>query len=306
VLPETLSLSNHTFTLVLNAGRSGSSFLTWLLEANYPGQRLVLHEGIPVQVSKPRVHNRAYDPAALQAVLNDPDLAPVLSDWQKKLATTDIIETGWTACHLAPVLHHLLGERLRLVILHRDPVSFAFSRANMGNYHPHTFYDNAHEVSPSDPRSIAPEFLDRWPAMNSFEKCLFWWFVVYRESFEFHEKNPSVPCLVLNAADLFSFRRAPELLCFLGLEEARLLRRDVPKNELPRFTKETFPVRDEWRVWTRHPEILSFAESLGHRFNPADIEKQAAKYRLPSGLGPRLRHAAGYWRWKRRLKSLLG
>lgn len=298
-------MPNHTFTLVLNAGRSGSSFLAWLLEANYPGERLVLHEGIPVQVSKPRVHNRAYDPASLQSALNDPALAPYLADWQKKLATTDIIETGWTAFHLAPVLHHHLGDRLRLVILHRDPVSFAFSRANMGNYHPQSFYDDAHEVSPFDPRSIAPEFRDRWSAMNPFEKCLFWWFVVYRESFEFHEKNPSIPCLVLNSADLFSFRRAPELLRFLGLDETRLRHREVPKNELPHFAKETFPVRDEWRAWNRHPEILALAESLGHRFDSADIEKQSTKYHLPPGLGPRLRHATGYWILKKRVKSFL-
>jgi hypothetical protein len=50
------------------------------------------------------------------------------------------------------------------------------------------------------------------------------------------------------------------------------------------FTKETFPVRNEWRAWNRHPEIL--AGALGHRFNPADIEKQSAEYRLRPGPGP--------------------
>lgn len=299
-------MPNHTFTLVLNAGRSGSSFLAWLLEANFPGEQLVLHEGISAQVSKPRVHNRAYYPAPLQSALNDPALAPVLADWQKKLATTDIIETGWTAYHLAPVLYHLLGDGLRIIILHRDPVSFAFSRANLGNYDPRSFYDDAHEVSPFDSRSIAPEFRDRWLQMNQFEKCLFWWFVVYRESFEFHEKTPAVPCLILKSADLFSLRCATDLLHFLNLEETTLRQRDVPKNELPRFAQETFPVRNEWRAWNRHPEILALAESLGHRFDPADIEKQSAKYRLPPGFGPRLRNAMGYWRWKSRLKLLLG
>ncbi len=295
----------NTFTLVLNAGRSGSSFLAWLLEANFPGERIVLHEGIPAQVSKPRVHNRAYDPEALRSVLDDTSLATFLAEWEKQLAATSIIETGWTAYHLAPVLHSLFGDRLRLVILHRDPISFAFSRANMGNYHPHTFYDDAHEVSPFDPRSIAPEFRERWPAMNHFEKCLFWWLVVYREAFEFREKFSSIPCLILDSVDLFSFRRTGELLRFLGLNETHDLRRDIPKNELPRFCKETFPVCDEWRAWNRHPEVLTFAESLGYRFDMSDIEKQAAKYRLPPGLGPSLRNATGYWRWKSRVRALL-
>jgi hypothetical protein len=294
-----------TFTLVLNAGRSGSSFLAWLLKANHPGERLVLHEGIPVQISQPRFHNRAYEPTRLRAALDDSSLAPLLDDWEKKLESTSIIETGWTAYHLCPVLHHLFSERFRLVILHRDPVSFAFSRANMGNYHPRTFYDDAHEVSPFDAHSIVPEFQTRWASMNPFEKCLYWWFVVYREAFEFVEKNPAVPHLTLPASDLFSFRETEKLTRFLGFDDIRLPRRDVPKNELPRFAKETFPVRDEWRAWNRHPQILCFAESLGHGFDHADIEAQAAKYRLPHGPGPRLRHAIGWWRWKHRLKSFL-
>jgi hypothetical protein len=294
----------HFFTLVLNAGRSGSSFLAWLLEANHPGECLVLHEGIPVQISKPRLHNRAYEPSRLRAALDDPALAPFLDNWKKKLESTSVIETGWTAYHLCPVLHHLFGERFRLVILHRDPISFAFSRANMGNYHSRSFYDNAHEVSPFDPHSIAPEFRERWLSMNPFEKCLFWWFVVYREGFEFVEKNPSVPFLTLAARDLFSFRETEKLTRFLGFEDSHLPRRDVPKNELPCFAKETFPVRDEWRAWIRHPEILAFAESLGHRFDPAAIEMQAAKYRLPAGLVPRLRHATGYWRLRKRASEL--
>jgi hypothetical protein len=60
----------NTFTLVLNAGRSGSSFLTSVLEANWRLAAHILHEGIPVQVTKPRVHNRAYEPAQLESALS--------------------------------------------------------------------------------------------------------------------------------------------------------------------------------------------------------------------------------------------
>src|SRR5690606_41364506 len=60
-------------------------------------------------------------------------------------------------------------------------LSVALSRANMGNYHPETFYDDAHEVSPFDANSIAPEYSEFWHEMNHVEKCLFWWFICYRE-----------------------------------------------------------------------------------------------------------------------------
>ena len=295
----------NTLTLVINAGRSGSTFLENFLKKNYSQERYIAHEDIPAQISKPRLHNRAYPPARCEEVLADKALAPFFDKWKYELESRSVIETGWTAYHLSPILFHIFNERFRYVILHRDPVSFAYSRANMGNYHDNTFYDDAHEVSPFDKHSIAPQYVGLWASMNHFEKCMFWWYVVYQEAYEFRKTYPEVPSLEMKAGSLFSFERLPELLKFLGLTETSGLSRDVPRNEVAQFMRESFPIQDEWKAFARHDEILGFARSMGYSFTYEQIQKQSTKYALPDGLGPKVRHSLKYWKLKSRVAALL-
>ena len=295
----------NTFALVVNSGRSGSTFLEYLLKENYGTDAYIAHEDIPVQISRPRMFNRAYQQERIRNVLGDERISPYLEQWRKSFGERSVIETGWTAYHLLPVLYHVFRENFMYVILHRDPVSFALSRAVMGNYHPLTFYDHAHEVSPFDEFSVAPHYGNLWQSMNHFEKCMYWWYVVYREAYEFKERHPEVPCMEIASKDLFSGWGMEWILGFLGLEPAKLKRTDVTKNELPRFCLETFPITDEWKAYTRHPEILDFAEKLGYSFDDDKIARQAGKYRLPKGIGPRIRRATGYWRHKSKLKIML-
>lgn len=295
-----------TFTLVGNAGRSGSTYLRALLESAYGSRGHVLHEDIPVQVTRPRVHNRAYEPRRLADVFADRKLAPFLKRWQQLLETRDVVETGWTAAHLAPVLHRMFGERFRLLILHRHPVETALSRANMGNYHPLTPYDDAHEVSPLDAGSIAAEKAELWPSMNPVERCLFWWWVVYRELFEFRDRHPTVPCLLLPSKRLFRPDPDQELAAFLGLHPDRVRPSSrLPRNEVARWFRESFPIGDEWRSCGRHTDILAFAETLGYHYDEPQLERVAEAYRMPPGLGARLRHATRWHLAKVRLRTWL-
>jgi len=287
-----------TFTLVINSGRSGSTFLKHLLSSNYAEQCYIAHEDIPVQISRPRIYNRAYTEEAIRPVLDDSELSGYCEKWENILKDRSIIETGWTSCHLAPVLLRRFGAAFRVVILHRDPVSYAFSRANMGNYHSNTFYDDAHEVSPHDPQSIAPEYAVRWAAMNHFEKCMFWWYTVYLEAYEFKEMYPDVPCMTFPSSDLFKLMRIDPLLEFLGFNGQQLQDVAVPRNELPRFMQETFPIGDEWRRYQEHDAILGFAEGLGYSFEYERIERLSFKYKLPRGMGPLLRNKTKYWKVK--------
>jgi hypothetical protein len=301
--------SENCFTLVVNAGRSGSTHLAHLLQRNYGDECFVMHEDIPVYITKPRLHNRAYSAEQFQSVMNDARLSARLSEWETKLADKPIIETGWTAYHLCPVLSRLFRDRFRVIVLHRDPVSFAFSRANMGNYHPKTFYGPDHEVSPFDNRSIVPEYQSLWSTMNHFEKCMFWWFTVYKEADEFRAKHPDVPCLELSSSRLFSGEQLEEIISFAGLNPEMLMHREAPKNELPVFMRETFPVRDEWRPYRRHTAILEFAESLGYQFDGDAIEALARKYELPDRFISKLRHRTTFWRIRsgiaKRVKAVL-
>ena len=300
----------NTLTVIANAGRSGSSFLSYLLERNYRDECYVAHEDIPVQVSKPRRYNRAYEPARQEAILRDEEFASYLDKWEEILQDRPIVETGWTCSHLLPILLRRFGERLRVVVMHRHPIKCAFSRANMGNYHPQSFYDRHHEVNPNDPYSIAPEKKDLWPDMNHFEKCMYWWSVIYKEALEFQERHPEVPGMVVRSSDIFSFRRVDSMLQFIGLDPGKLTIREVPKNVLARFMRETFPVGEAWKQYDRHEDILGFAARMGYSTTPEEVAVWAQKYQLPEGFLPQVRHTVNYWRLKntlaRPVKKVLG
>lgn len=245
----------HKFTLVLNAGRSGSSFLENILKANFAPDCYIAHEDIPVQVSKPRYYNRAYTPNRINELLKDDSLMAYLDKWQSELENRPVIETGWTAYNLCPLLLHVFKDKFQIILMHRDPVSFAFSRANMGNYHINTFYDDAHEVSPYDKYSIAPQKKNIWHKMNHFERCMYWWWVVYQEGLEFIELHSEVPHIQVKSNDIFSFQRLNEILEFMQLDPSKLGEKKVNRNPLAQFMRESFPIKEEWRNYANHPDI---------------------------------------------------
>jgi len=302
------SRSSGRLTIVANAGRSGSTYLWQLLQANQAA-KTVFHEDIPVQVSLPRQFNRAYSQERRTRVLASSEINGYLSRWRDLLAQGDVIETGWTAYHLLPLLDYIFPGQLQVVVLHREPWSVALSRANMGNYHPRTWYDDCHEVSPHDPYSIAPDYATLWPSMNHAEKCLFWWFVVYKEIDEFLHTASYVPRIEISADALFKGDGARQLSDFLQrpLEKQP----DVGKNPVSKFMLETFPVSNEHLAFTRHEKINAFAkERFGYELDMNRIERQAQKYRLPKSTMPRIRHALDYWSRRRRMgqraRALLG
>lgn len=294
--------------IVANAGRSGSTFLFRRLQEAANGGAYVAHEDIPVQVSRPRKFNRAYDPKSVQAALNDPKLKIYLNRWKEITATRDVIETGWTCYHLLPVLHKVFGHALRVVVLHRDPWSVALSRASMGNYHPRTWYDEAHEVSPFDVRSIAPHYSAIWAEMNHAEKCLFWWYVVYEEVLEFLSRNPDIEHHFLASEEMFRGEGFAHLSEFLkiSLHRNQSTMGDDGRNEVNRFLTETFPITDEHQQFARHSGINQFAaEQFGYIFSSERISTLALKYQLPPGPMPHLRHSIDFWTWRRRIGRIL-
>jgi hypothetical protein len=292
----------YKFTLILNAGRSGSTFLFKLLKQNFGDDCYVSHEDIPVQTSMPRVYNRQYKKHEIDALKNNRKLMAYVSKWESELKDRNVIETGWTGYHLAPLLKDIFKDKFQIIILHRDPISFAFSRANMGNYHKNSFYTNHHEVSPYDVNSIIPSYQKKWGNMNHFEKCMFWWYTVYREVFEFKDQFPEVPCLVLKSKSLFDFSMLDSLLKFLELDKNKMLEKDVTRNELAQFMKETFPVNDEWKNYNKHDEILNFAKKIGYTFNADKIAELSEKYKLPKGVLPIIRNKTNYWKVKSNLR----
>jgi hypothetical protein len=293
----------NKITLIINAGRSGSTFISHILNKNYSYSCYVAHEDIPVTISQPKYYNRAYDKNRLNEILKDESLMKYIEKWKRELKYRNVIETGWTAYNLCPLLYHIFGNQFRYVILHRDPVSFAFSRANQGNYHPQTFYKaHAHEVTPFDYYSIAPSKKYQWNDMNHFEKCMYWWYIVYLEAYEFKVKYPEVPCFEISSGEIFNLSKINPLLSFLQLPIYNFIDYDSPKNELAKL-KETFPIEEEWKAYSKHQDIIEFANKLGYSFDLYNIEKQSKKYKLPNSIGSKIRYKINYWKIKSKITN---
>lgn len=285
----------NKFTLVINSGRSGSTYLYKILEQNFSHLAYIAHEDMPAKISLPRKYNRAYDESAIAEILQDPQISDYIYKWKNELDSRSVIETGWTARHLAPVLLHVFKERFQYIILHRHPMEVAASRATMGAYHEQSFFRGFNELSPFDRKSIYPQKKAEWNEMNRFEKSLYNWYVAYSEAFEFQNKYPDVPCLEITSKSLFNRESIAPIIDFLGFNSSQNIRTDVDKNPATKRLQESFPLEEEWRNYKKHQELIDFAQNLGYEFHEDKLEKKMSKYKLPKGILPWLRHHTKFW-----------
>ena len=292
-----------------NAGRSGSSFCYGLFSRFGAAPKSLYHEALHVRHTQPRLHSRAYTRERQQYVLALPELSQLLDQWQQRLQAGPVVEFGWTASHLLPVLAATFGEHFQFVVLHRAPIQTAASWSVLGGYHPRSFYDDSYAISPLDaPFQDQEEYASQWNSMNPFERCLYRWFLVYCQALEFREANPHIPSLVVPASSLFQSREQVERLAkFLGIDLDPSWTHDgIPRNLFGRFSVESFPLGEQWRAFTNHPAIIQLAESLGYEQQDSQgLDAAMKKYQLPNGVGPRLRHHLRYWHAKALLKRLI-
>jgi hypothetical protein len=292
---------SHPFTLVANAGRSGSTWLYQVLARNCADQGTFYHEAMLASASRPREFARAYTPAARHRVASDPRVGAWMEAWRKKLARGPVIECGWTAAHLAPVLAEQFAGQFRIVHLHRHPVEFAASKATAGHF-AGGFRNRQHELDPMMEAAIHREFTDRWDRMVPFEKCLFVWLEGTSRTDEFLERTPDVPQLVVAMTDMIRDRqRLREVLAFCGLEPPDPLDLAVDRNEVLTNNREEFALGDSWRRYSDHPEVVTAGEAHGYSMASAQLAPGMQRYQMPDGLGARIRHATRYHSVRRRL-----
>jgi hypothetical protein len=131
--------------------------------------------------------------------------------------------------------------------------------------------------------------------MNHFEKCLFWWYVVYQEAFEFQSRFPNIPSLTFTFKELFSYDSLEKIASFCGLPPLINIEKNIHRNAILNFWKELFPIKDEWKKYKNHKEIVSFAEKLGYQFSDNEFQMEAKKYSLPDSFISHLRYKTNYW-----------
>jgi hypothetical protein len=248
--------------------------------------------------------------------LLDPVIGGLVRELVHAAESRPVLIFGNTLSHLAPVFHRVLGNRLRLLHLHRDPVVTAASIyvktrpewwSRVGR-----FEDDSHglRITPFDPHARFPEYRERWATLSLFEAILYQWLERHAFALEAAERMPEVPTFSLRSEDLFADpdTAIESLARFAGLDSpgAAALGR-ARRNQSWVRSLERNPLGEEWRAYATHPAVIDLARELGHPMEPGWLEREMARYHLPPGVLPWLRHRTGYWerrgraaRWMRR------
>jgi hypothetical protein len=246
---------------------------------------------------------RCFETERQDEALRDPVIGAFVNDVARTAESRPVAIFGNTLSHLAPVFHRVFGDRLRLLHLHRDPVVTAASIyvktqpewwRRVGGYE-----DDSHglRITPFDPHARFREYRERWASLSLFEVILYQWLERHAYALEAVERL-AVRSLSLRSEDLFA---SPEsavasIAGFAGLEppDPAVLTR-ARRNQSWARSLERHPLGGEWRTYPRHPAVVDLARRLGHPMEPDAIEREMARYRLPPGILPWLRHRSRYW-----------
>ncbi len=167
---------------------------------------------------------------------------------------------------------------MRIVHLTRHPVPTACSWVTHGAYRPPILPGLHPEkvfLSPFDAGVRLAGYRDRWPLLDPFEKCLFFWAEVHGLGLAL-ESELGVPWLRIRYEDLFSEECMERLLTFLVL----------PRREPLFQAKASFVDRFRYltEIWwdpgmlDRHPGVGAVAERLGYRMGDFDPERLRERY----------------------------
>lgn len=287
--------------LTVTTGRSGSSFLARSFRESLPPEQAeaVFHELLTVREATPARHHRAFGGERLAQMAAQPAIAAAAARFEALAARGPVVDFGWTMSPLVPLMRQRCPDRLRVIVLYRHPVAAAASMSVLGLYSRYPNPDD-YALSPLSAGAVHPGYARGWRTASEFEKCLFRWLEITAHGLEIAERFTDAPVLLVNSDLLF---REPgalgQIAAFCGYD-AGAVRASRFRNEKRRENLETNPLGPEWRRYARFGDAVALAERLGFSFEPGALERMTAGYRLPAGAGARLRHATGYWLWRRR------
>lgn len=251
---------------------------------------------------------RCFDEERQDVALGDAVIGGFVREIVRDAERRPVAIFGNTLSHLAPVLHRLLGDRLRLLHLHRDPVVttasiFVKSRPEWWT-RDRSFEDDPHglRIAPFDPYARYDEYRERWSSLSLFERILYQW--LERHAYgEEAIRRLRVPALSIRSEDLFAGPAATlrAIADLLGLEPIATDVGGARRNASWARNRERRPLGSEWRAYERHPRVIELARRLGHPLERDAIEREMTRYALPPGFGPWIRHRTRYWERRERL-----
>jgi hypothetical protein len=256
---------------------------------------------------------RCFDAERQDIALEDPVIGGFVHGVARSAESQPVLIFGNTLSHLAPIFHRVLGDRLRLLHLHRDPVvnsASIYVKTRPELWRLGRFEDDPYglRISAFDPHARFIEYRDRWPSLSAFEVILYQWLERHAYAVEAAVRMPEIPFLSLRSEDLFDdpHRVIEQLAGFVGLDPpGPTALRKARRNQTWTRILERRPMGDRWRVFAVHSALLELARELGHPMDPHALEREMARYQLPPGILPWLRHHTRYWEWRSRTADWL-
>jgi hypothetical protein len=257
-------------------------------------------------VGQPAAFHRCYDAQTKERILSTPVILDMLRLWQERAKTGPVVDFGWSMSSLVPAFYDELGEQLRVLVLHRHPISAAASFATLGFYKWHT--NPRYAITPMHPRVQFPQYAALWNRMSSFERCLYRWLEVTAYGIELRSKIPPAQYKMIGFEELVKSEESLESIArFLGFSKTKEGRLEpAPEmNAVDIRSREVFPIGREWRNYLQFPDLLDVARQLGYNMEEDYVAQMIQKYQRPPGLLPFLRNVSGYWRVKSRVGNAL-
>lgn len=293
----------HPVLLTLTTARSGTTLLHTSFREWWGDRVRAEHEPIH-HAARLRHLFRCFDAERQDEALLHPVIGDLIRDLVRSADSRPVLVFGNTLSHLAPVFHRMLGDRLRLLHLHRDPVVTAASIyvktrpewwSRVGNYEDDPY---GLRITPFDPHARFVEYRARWDSLSLFEMILYQWLERHAFALEVAAQMPEIPFLSLRSEDLFDDPDGSilELARFVGLDPpGPPALRGARRNQTWARSLERHPLGERWRVYASHLAVLELAEELGHPLDPERLEGEMARYQLPPGILSSLRYRTRYW-----------
>ncbi len=280
-------------TFVLSTGRCGTQWLSTSLAACYGDAAVVTHEPLKREHNPRRLLGCRDRSSWPNPGIVDRHLARI----ERELQSRDYIECGWPCYGALRLLAERFAGRIRIVHLIRHPVPTAASLVTHLYYHEPDRTDRLNELAaltPFDAGVSLPEYRARWPRMERFEKCLYFWAEIHTLGLTL-ETELGVPWLRLKTEDMFGGDGLDRLIAFLGLPRRAGIF-DARAERIDQYIMGTHvPLRGE--AIADHPGVIELARVLGYQ--PLSYDKNWMQARYAFSPRPGTRHAVAWgedWR----------
>ena len=273
------SREDHMATFVLSAGRCGTQWLATALARHASGSIEVQHEPLYHQYAPRLLLGRG---ASLGEHPYASELDSHVNEVLGTLRSRHYVETGWPAFAAIPWLHSRLGSRMRVIHLTRSPIESACSMVTHRYYQPALRADGYTRfaiLQPTDAGVRNTDYVERWPHLSVYEKCLFLWGEIHGFGLALREMFPEPGTwLTVSMENLFDSTTGvlEEVIDFLELPDLGGVNSDVGR--VVDVYRMTTDIHIEWREIWNHPSIVSLAALLGYEPLAASSNAIRARY----------------------------